>query len=105
MKKPRRADCERIAQHIGTDATILAQLLDDASQIQWERPTRRAPEETPRARGVFGDPTAEVALDPRRLRVREAYDAALVAFVRSYDDLTSARSRLTDALEAWKGQG
>lgn len=104
MKKPRRADCERIADKIGDDARALAQLMEDASEIQWERPTRRAPEETPRARGVFGDPTVEVALDPRRLRVREAYHAALVTFVKSYDDLLTARSRLTDALEAWKGQ-
>lgn len=104
MKKPRRADVDRIADSIGADAHALAQLLEDASEIQWERPTRRATEEAPRARGVFSDPTSEVALDPRRLRVREAYEAALVAFVNSYDDLTNARSRLTQALEGWKGE-
>lgn len=104
MKKPRRADCDRIANSIGDDARAMAALLEDASHVQWERPTRRAAEEAPRAKGVFSDPTAEVALDPRRLRVREAYNDALVAFVRAYDDLSNARSRLTQALEGWKNE-
>jgi len=105
MKKPRRADCERIAERIAADAKALSMLLEDASEIQWERPTRRAPEESPRAKGVWSDPTAEVAIDVRRLRVRESYEDALVAFVRSYDQLSNARDRLTLALEGWKDSG
>lgn len=105
MRKPRRADCDRIAQHIGADADALAKLLEDASEVQWERPSRHAPEEIARSKGAFSDPTSDIALDRRRLRVREAYEAALVAFVRSYDDLTNSRDRLANALEAWKGQG
>lgn len=103
MKRIRKNETERITSQIIDDAQAVAKLLEDASHIQWERPTQKAPEETPRARGVFGDPVVETALDVRRLRVREAYKRALVTFVKSFDDLSKARNDLTNALEAWKG--
>lgn len=102
MKRIRQNEAERISASIAKDAEAVAQLLEDASHIQWIRPTSKAPEETPRARGVFGNPVEETALDVRRLRVREAYKQALVSFVKAFDDLARARNDLTNALEAWK---
>lgn len=102
MKSPRPSEARKIADAIAADADALCGLLDDANSVMWERPRHRGQSEGPRPRGVFGDPTGEVAIDPRRLRIREAFQRAIVEYVRAYDQLNAARADLEGALENWR---
>ncbi len=94
MRKPRRADCDRIAQHISADADALAKLLEDASEVQWERPSRQAPEEIARSKGAFSDPTSDIALDRRRLRAKKFIGEKIAGWKLSQEDFDEAQKSM-----------
>lgn len=80
----------------------LAALFEDAARVQWDRPYGPRPVEdtTERSRGVVSDPTAAIALDPRRLALRDAVKAAESCLEDSRRLLATAINDLEGAMEA-----
>lgn len=91
---------------ISSDLKALEALLPAAYAAQWERsPVPRSREDTGERShgGPPSDPTADVALDERRLALREAV-TRFEAFVRyAAVGAASARERLDRALADWEG--
>lgn len=85
--------------------TRLAALAASADEIQWEAsPRPRSREDSDRkAAGGHGDPTGDVALDPRRLAVREAMVQAERALEGALQGLQAARGALAKAVDEWHG--
>jgi hypothetical protein len=84
----------------------LAELAADAEFVQWERsyaPTARD-DTTERGKGGHGDPTADVALDERRLGVRVAYDRALDVLTSAEHNARTAQANLTRSLASWHNE-
>jgi len=78
----------------------LVQKLNQAETIQWEAaPVPRTTGDPRRAVGPYSDPTADTALDGRRLTVRDAVTQAR----RSIDDLGAALSFLERAVDRYYG--
>lgn len=69
---PADADLLRLAEMARAEAEALAELLPAALEYQWRRPAsgRADTDTSERASGVYSDPTPDVALDGRRLRLR-----------------------------------
>lgn len=86
---------------------LLSAVLDDAAALEYERPPgplRARDDTTERSHGARpADPTGDVALDPRRLALREEADRARGTLAVSVSDLRAARLRLQGALDAWAG--
>lgn len=98
----RMSDAEKIAELVGKDAIEVLELLIESQDLQWQRPRTAAPGEGPAPRGVHGDPTANTALDGRRLAVRDARRQALEELVKAYSGLSDARANLASAIERWR---
>jgi hypothetical protein len=86
------------------DALELSKLLTASKEVQWESsPRPKTFEEIASLKGAHADPTSEVALDERRLKVREAVRAADNALIAVAHSLAIAHSRLAVALADWEG--
>lgn len=85
----------------------LAALLIDARELQWSAaPVPKPRDDTDRkATGGHGDPTADTALDDRRLALRRACRDAEEELQRLAAAAEQARAALSDSLEHWKGEG
>jgi hypothetical protein len=81
------------------------ELLDEASSVQWEAPPVASSREEARIRstGSPTDPTAAVALDERRLRIRHELQQTQNVLARYRVDVVAASRRLERALNAWRG--
>lgn len=91
----------------GADAFVrLASLASSAEGIQWERSHRITPrDDTDRkAAGGHGDPTGDIALDPRRLELRQAVEDAALALDEATLAARTARVSLSAALADWHGE-
>lgn len=90
----------------GREYLTTVQLLAEAQAVQWDAaPVPRPSGDTSeRAKGgPPNDPTAAVALDERRLAVRDAVDQGAFALAASTAALRAARERLAGALNFWAG--
>lgn len=69
---PKDADLMRLAEIAVEECGALAAMLPAALEYQWRRPSSVRPDvdTTERETGGHSDPTADVALDGRRLRLR-----------------------------------
>jgi hypothetical protein len=103
---PRDANLERLAAMAVEEATALATMLPAALEYQWRRPAVVRPDvdTTERESGGHSDPTADVALDGRRLRLR----AQVIKSERVLRDAVIAargvRLGLEKALAAYEGE-
>lgn len=97
-----RSEADKMADLIAKDAADIVELLKQSQNAQWEASRSTPAGEGSRPRGTHGDPTASVALDPRRLAVRESREEALTQLVKAYDGLSRARTNLISALEKWR---
>lgn len=97
----------RDLDRIRADLVELERLLPAAWELQWTpAPHRPAPRYDTEERGAGGppsDPTADVVLDERRLRVRAAVQFAEALVRRIGAATTSARAGLESAIDAWEG--
>ena len=83
----------------------LDRLLTAARSLQWDAPPSLAPAPVERrSSGPISDPTADIALDERRLAVRDAVKHAedFVAFVDHMGP--SIERSLAGALSRWEGR-
>lgn len=110
MIDPLARDASRLSQTIGDVATrhrLLAESVGRAWPVQWEQaPTDRTHEsEARRSPGAApADPTADAALDARRLRLRRALrdsDVLLRVLDRALRD---ACREVDEALGPWDGE-
>jgi hypothetical protein len=92
------AECER-------EAKRLVGLLDDAYSVQFDPPRApRLPDDPGiRAKGGHSDPTANAALDPRRLTVRSELRTARRHLREAAALLRGSSAALERALDAWGG--
>ncbi|WP_120340033.1 DUF7169 domain-containing protein [Cryobacterium soli] len=87
----------------GAALVDLAKTLSTASAQQWEPPARVNPRNLDgesRPSGRISDPTANIALDERRLALRASIYGAESALAVAADTLASATSALRAALDA-----
>jgi hypothetical protein len=85
----------------GAALTALAVDLRAAHTAQWSEPLRCSVASEGRS-GRIADPTARVALDERRLRVRAAIYGADSRLAIAADEFTCASTALRAALRAWQ---
>lgn len=84
----------------------LGRALDAAKAVQWDRspvPTSRE-EGSSRALGGYSNPTADITLDPRRLAVREAVEAAELKIQNTAASLREEIAPLLATVERWQGE-
>ncbi|WGH21397.1 hypothetical protein SEA_EMOTION_48 [Arthrobacter phage Emotion] len=85
---------------------LLSDLLLDASAIEYQAapiPKPREDNDGGKALGGHGDPTGDIALDARRLAVREEAERARRLLGYHHAALVAQRKRLARALDAWNG--
>jgi len=105
MSHDHRLDVDAVRR----DALELGKILTAAQGVQWESsPVTRAFETVP-GRTSQGDSPSDVvsavALDERRLAVREAVRGAENALTHIRASLALHHLRVLHALEAWHGEG
>ena len=86
----------------------LEQLMVAAGERQWESAPipRAAVDTTERGKGDHpGDPTADVAADPRRLAVRDSLQRADKALADITQELNRRVGALSQAVRRWDGEG
>ncbi|WIC90196.1 hypothetical protein SEA_VROOMVROOM_46 [Arthrobacter phage VroomVroom] len=85
----------------------LSTLLVEAAAVEYSAapiPKPRHPDESgTKAIGGHGDPTQDIALDPRRLAVRHAADHARRVLREHERLMREAEIRLVEALDGWEG--
>lgn len=85
----------------------LTQALGEAEAVQWDPAARRPQardDTTERSKGGHGDPTADVALDERRLALRDAVEEARLRLQIAATGVSAADRHLREALDAWAGR-
>lgn len=84
---------------------LLAQILADAEDAQWEpSPTPKPRDDTTeRAKGGHGDPTLAITLDDRRLALRASVSTASAEIIRATTAISAARANVHSALARWNG--
>lgn len=94
-----------IVRSVAEEALELASLLDRAQGVQWSPAPIPRPrvDTTERSRGGHGDPTADIALDDRRLAVRAAVVSAEVALEKAVREMTAAQSAVRRSLARYYG--
>lgn len=86
----------------------LARLLGDVEELQWTAAPIPKPREDVTDRkssGGHGDPTADIALDPRRLELRQAYTKATERLDELRFSAQIAREDLERAVARYHGEG
>lgn len=101
-------DLPRLAARLAAEADLLAQVLDLATEAQWEpgvivRPEGAEPTGR-RSGGVHSDPTADVALDPRRLAVRRQVKRSEDVMRHALVATIGVRRGLEIALARWSAE-
>lgn len=95
------ADVNALADKIRT----LARLLDAAVAVQWQAPPVARPHDdtAERSKGAPpSNPTADVALDGRRLALRAAIVEGQRAIRKATTAASAAGAHLSGALDAWQ---
>lgn len=95
------ADIELLTAQIDAVAAAAARLevaASDAREEQWTSSRFNGPTTPGRV-----DPTGDTAVDPRRLRLREAVEDADAAVADATERLGRAATRLREAYAAWAG--
>lgn len=102
---PEDADLLALASLAEAEARRLADMLPDALAVQWSpSPVPKPRDDThERATGAPSDPTAETALDGRRLRLRAQVIESERALRGSVVALVGVRRGLERTLDAWAG--
>lgn len=101
MTKPYVASAKTAAQR----ALQLASLIESCAEIQWRpslNPAARF-DTSERALGGIKDPTAETALDERRLALRDAITSAESALSSAAEALLARHADLERAIARWNG--
>lgn len=80
--------------------TEITNLLEDGTERQWTPGLLKSGTAPAHAH----DPTGEIAVDPRRLRLRLAVMEAERELHATLDNLSKSRRHLADALTAWSGE-
>lgn len=91
----------------GSDAFVrLSFLVSSAEELQWERAPKVKPRDDVdrKAAGGHGDPTGDIALDPRRLELRQAVEDAALALDGATLAARTAHASLSAALESYHGE-
>lgn len=97
-------DLFRIIDLIRHDLDALEEAARHASAVQWEpAPRSRANPLDVRSRGGHTDPTGDAAVDPPRLRVRDALRSAERDVARILRDVRSVAGRVQHAVARWEG--
>lgn len=93
------------AKAIAEEAFRLADVLTDATEVQWKPAPVPKPrvDTAERSAGGHGDPTGDAAADPRRLALRAEVIAAEKSLAALPIVLLRRRERLERALSAWHG--
>src|SRR5690606_20285694 len=78
----------------------LGSLLEAAYAVQWEAPPNLHSDRQP---GEPANPTADVALDPRRMQLRLAVLKAERLLRNAAPAIARAEAELASALDAWAG--
>lgn len=85
----------------------LSSLLVEAAAVEYSAapiPKPRHPDESgTKAIGGHGDPTQDIALDPRRLQVRKEAERARRLLREHARLMREAELRLVEALDGWEG--
>lgn len=87
-------------------AMELQLLLDHTADDQWRASSSPVPREQVevKQKGLIHDPTAHTALDPSRLALREARDAADAGLKKATEYLGYVTRKLESAHDWWEGQ-
>lgn len=96
-----------LVEMIRIETEALSRILPEAQERQWDAsPVPRPREDTPqRTTGDRpSDPTADVALDPRRLRLRETVDRADSALYDAAVRLVAVRQAMERAIDRFDGE-
>lgn len=85
-------------------ARTIGSLLVEADEAQWERSRKPgSAQSVGRSKGTHADPTPGIAMDPARLRLRDAVRHAERTIIFAERDLERAKGRLERALNSWAG--
>ena len=100
-------ESNRIAKHLAWARAELDTLEKDvqrASEVQWTRaPTARPDADEIKRKNVRPDPTADTALDPQRLAVREALKQVDHDLYDVLNRMRSMSGRLQQSVKRWEG--
>lgn len=99
---------DRLIRLIWEETEAMQETLPDALARQWEQSPSPRPLDSgggSSASGEKADPTADVALDPRRLQVREAVGAAEAALRNTVITMRGSRLAIERAVERFDGGG
>jgi hypothetical protein len=88
---------ERAADHLHA----VAELYDLAASLQWTKPRQVESPGGDRPKGSHSDPTADTAIDSRRLQVRQAVAKVDRDAQRLYDEIAGLRTALERAIRGW----
>ncbi|PPG39492.1 hypothetical protein [Pseudoclavibacter sp. RFBA6] len=93
-------------QTIASELPNLLRQLEQARDAQWRRSSVPSPRDdtTERSQGVRSDPTANTALDPRRLRLRAAVLRAEGNLERFAEAVQANTAELEATYSAWAGE-
>jgi hypothetical protein len=89
-----------LLEDLGSVYTQITTLLEDGHEREWTPGLLKSGTAPVHAH----DPTGEIAVDPRRLRLRLAVMEAERELRATLDNLSKSRRHLADALTAWSGE-
>ena len=101
------SEVNRILKHIAwarTELDTLEQDIRRASEVQWTRaPSARPDVDEIKRKNVKPDPTADTALDPKRLGVRRSVKEADRDLLKVLNLMRAMSGRIQQSLKRWEG--
>lgn len=95
-----------LLKELADNMTKAQALLADAEDVQWESPPNPISQDEVGIRGTGGipaDTTSSIAMDLRRLRLREQVVATQRAIKAAAVEIEKQTYLINKALEAWQG--
>lgn len=94
-----------LVDQIEDEIKAIRAVLGTARDAQWMRPRQTDAERAAsRQKGTHSDPTGETAVDPVRLRLRDAVRRSDVALHGALGGLRGSRRALEGAMRRWDGE-
>ena len=98
------AKMRKSIEHLRAELEILERDFERAVEVQWQRSILVQAEDVGIAqKGAISDPTAAIALDERRLDVRDAVQGAEAACQHLLRSVRAASAKLRRATAKWYG--